>query len=68
MPKSKVKSDSPKETEDMTDMSLSWPLNKQGIVQYDQEFLYVVYTRKNLTTCQQDMFVTGLYSKFVNKL
>lgn len=49
MPKSKVKSGGPKETEDMTDMSLSWPLNKQGIVQYDQEFLYVVYTR-NLST------------------
>ncbi|CAB3998693.1 DNA repair complementing XP-C cells [Paramuricea clavata] len=29
VPKSKVKSDSPKETEDMTDISLSWPLNKQ---------------------------------------
>ena len=32
VPKSKVESDSPKETEDTTDLSLSWPLNKQGIV------------------------------------
>jgi hypothetical protein len=26
------------------------------------------YTHKNLTTCQQDVFATGLYSKLVNKL
>ena len=28
----------------------------------------VKYTRKNLTTCQQDVFATGFCSKLVNKL